>query len=43
MELRACGLTDPDVTLKQVAELSRQASGKLKRFVPRETPAGLGA
>jgi phenylacetate-coenzyme A ligase PaaK-like adenylate-forming protein len=41
-ELRACGLTDPEVTLEQVAELSRQASDKLKRFVPRGTPAGLG-
>lgn len=34
-ELRGCGLTDPEVTLEPVPELSRQASGKLKRFVPR--------
>jgi len=33
-ELRGCGLTDPEITLEQVAELARQASGKLKRFVP---------
>jgi phenylacetate-coenzyme A ligase PaaK-like adenylate-forming protein len=33
--LRGCGLSDPEVTLEQVPELSRQASGKLKRFVPR--------
>jgi phenylacetate-coenzyme A ligase PaaK-like adenylate-forming protein len=33
--LRGCGLVDPEVSLEQVPELSRQASGKLKRFVPR--------
>ena len=33
--LRGCGLPDPEVTLEQVPELSRQVSGKLKRFVPR--------
>jgi phenylacetate-coenzyme A ligase PaaK-like adenylate-forming protein len=33
-ELRGCGLTDPEITLEQVAELARQTSGKLKRFVP---------
>jgi phenylacetate-coenzyme A ligase PaaK-like adenylate-forming protein len=38
-ELRGCGLSDPEVTLEQVAELPRQASGKLKRFVPRATSA----
>jgi phenylacetate-coenzyme A ligase PaaK-like adenylate-forming protein len=32
--LRGCGLVDPEVSLEQVPELSRQASGKLKRFVP---------
>ena len=37
--LRGCGLTDPEVTLEQVPELSRQVSGKLKRFVPRATSA----
>jgi phenylacetate-coenzyme A ligase PaaK-like adenylate-forming protein len=35
--LRGCGLSDPEVILEQVPELSRQASGKLKRFVPRAT------
>jgi phenylacetate-CoA ligase len=33
--LRGCGLPDPEVSLEQVPELSRQVSGKLKRFVPR--------
>ena len=33
--LRGCGLPDAEVTLEQVPELSRQVSGKLKRFVPR--------
>jgi phenylacetate-coenzyme A ligase PaaK-like adenylate-forming protein len=33
--LRGCGLVDPEVALEQVPELSRQVSGKLKRFVPR--------
>jgi phenylacetate-coenzyme A ligase PaaK-like adenylate-forming protein len=33
-ELRGCGLVDPEVSLEQVPELSRQASGKFKRFVP---------
>ena len=37
--LRGCGLPDPEVTLEQVPELSRQVSGKLKRFVPRATSA----
>jgi phenylacetate-coenzyme A ligase PaaK-like adenylate-forming protein len=32
--LRGCGLTDPEVALEHVPELSRQVSGKLKRFVP---------
>jgi phenylacetate-CoA ligase len=32
--LRGCGLPDPEVVLQQVPELSRQVSGKLKRFVP---------
>jgi phenylacetate-coenzyme A ligase PaaK-like adenylate-forming protein len=36
-ELRGCGLSDPEVSLEQVPELSRQVSGKLKRFVPRAT------
>jgi hypothetical protein len=36
-ELRGCGLADPEVFLEQVPELSRQVSGKLKRFVPRAT------
>jgi len=36
-ELRGCGLADPEVSLEQVPELSRQVSGKLKRFVPRAT------
>jgi phenylacetate-coenzyme A ligase PaaK-like adenylate-forming protein len=36
-ELRGCGLADPEVCLEQVPELSRQVSGKLKRFVPRAT------
>jgi len=36
-ELRGCGLVDPEVSLEQVPELSRQVSGKLKRFVPRAT------
>jgi phenylacetate-CoA ligase len=35
--LRGCGLADPEVTLEHVPELSRQVSGKLKRFVPRAT------
>ena len=35
--LRGCGLADPEVTLEKVPELSRQVSGKLKRFVPRAT------
>jgi hypothetical protein len=33
--LRGCGLTDPEVALEQVREISLQVSGKLKRFVPR--------
>jgi len=32
--LRGCGFPDPEVILEQVPELSRQVSGKLKRFVP---------
>src|SRR5262245_56468447 len=32
--LRGCGLVDPEVILEDVSELSRQVSGKLKRFVP---------
>jgi hypothetical protein len=36
-ELVGRRLTDPEVTLEQVAELSRLASGKLKRFVPLAT------
>jgi phenylacetate-CoA ligase len=32
--LAACGLDQPEVTLTRVATLDRQASGKLKRFVP---------
>jgi phenylacetate-coenzyme A ligase PaaK-like adenylate-forming protein len=36
-ELRGCGLANPEVSLEQVPELSRQVSGKLKRFVPRAT------
>jgi phenylacetate-coenzyme A ligase PaaK-like adenylate-forming protein len=36
-DLRGCGLADPEVLLEQVAELSRQVSGKLKRFIPRPT------
>jgi phenylacetate-CoA ligase len=35
--LRDCGLSDPEVTLEQVPELSRQVSGKMKRFVPLAT------
>jgi phenylacetate-coenzyme A ligase PaaK-like adenylate-forming protein len=35
--LRGCGLSDPDVYLEQVPELSRLVSGKLKRFVPQGT------
>jgi phenylacetate-coenzyme A ligase PaaK-like adenylate-forming protein len=35
--LRGCGLALPEVSLEQVPELSRQASGKLKRFVPLAT------
>jgi len=35
--LRGCGLTDPQVTLEQVPELSRQVSGKLKCFVARSS------
>jgi phenylacetate-coenzyme A ligase PaaK-like adenylate-forming protein len=37
--LRGCGLTDPEVILEHVPELSRQVSGKLKRFVPRAVSA----
>ena len=37
--LRGCGLTDPEVILEQVSQLSRQVSGKLKRFVPRVASA----
>jgi phenylacetate-coenzyme A ligase PaaK-like adenylate-forming protein len=37
--LCGCGLADPEVSLEQVPELSRQVSGKLKRFVPRTTSA----
>jgi len=29
-----CGVADPDVVVEEVPELSRQVSGKLKRFVP---------
>lgn len=36
-ELGRCGLSDPEVILEQVPELSRQISGKVKRFIPRET------
>jgi phenylacetate-coenzyme A ligase PaaK-like adenylate-forming protein len=36
-ELRGSGLVDPEVSLEQVPVLSRQVSGKLKRFVPRAT------
>jgi phenylacetate-coenzyme A ligase PaaK-like adenylate-forming protein len=32
--LRGCGVADPDVVLEEVPDLSRQVSGKLKRFVP---------
>jgi phenylacetate-coenzyme A ligase PaaK-like adenylate-forming protein len=32
--LRGCGITDPDVVVEEVPSLSRQVSGKLKRFVP---------
>lgn len=32
--LQGCGLSNPDVTLERVPALSRQVSGKLKRFVP---------
>jgi hypothetical protein len=34
-ELRRCGLSDPEVILEPVPELSRQVSGKVRRFVPR--------
>jgi hypothetical protein len=32
--LRGCGVPDPDVVVEEVPSLSRQVSGKLKRFVP---------
>lgn len=32
--LRGCGISDPDVVVEEVPSLSRQVSGKLKRFVP---------
>jgi hypothetical protein len=35
--LGAVGLVQPEVTLAQVVSLARQASGKLKRFVPSPT------
>jgi phenylacetate-coenzyme A ligase PaaK-like adenylate-forming protein len=36
--LRGCGLADPEIIVEQVPELSRQVSGKLKRFVPLTVP-----
>jgi len=33
--LAALGLAEPEVAIETVAALPRQASGKLKRFVPR--------
>jgi hypothetical protein len=33
-QVLAAGLEQPEVILTQVASLDRQASGKLKRFIP---------
>ena len=33
-DLRHLGLHEPEVTIRQVEHLERQATGKLKRFIP---------